>query len=218
MVSIVLMAIWGALDFFLLAAGGVTIAFSILWKAPDVFRNLVLTEMDLTGSTVLGILYAVTFIISVGAIVQRNHVTIGLVVLNWLLILDTAFTVIFASVLWFRTLQEESNFEKVWIAAPSQTRLTLQDEWNCCGYRNSTNMEIGGAVCSTFQVANATVGCMNQFTSQADFLLDETFTTIYGFTAITTCLFIATLCVMKKRQETERFRKIDAKRGGRGFV
>lgn len=50
MVSMVLMTLWGALDFFLLAAGGVMIAFSILWKAPDVFRNLVMTEMDLTGA------------------------------------------------------------------------------------------------------------------------------------------------------------------------
>ncbi len=50
MVSMVLMTLWGALDFFLLAAGGVMIAFSILWKAPDAFRNLVLTEMDLTGA------------------------------------------------------------------------------------------------------------------------------------------------------------------------
>lgn len=50
MVSMMLMTLWGALDFFLLAAGGVMIAFSILWKAPDVFRNLVMTEMDLTGA------------------------------------------------------------------------------------------------------------------------------------------------------------------------
>jgi len=214
----VLMTLWGTLDFFLLASGGVMIAFSILWKAPDVFRNLVLTEMDLTVGMILGILYAVTFIISVGAIVQRNHVTIGLVMLNWLLIVDTAFTVGFASVLWFRTLEEQVNYEKVWIAAPAQTRLTLQDQWNCCGYRNSTNLEIGGAVCSTFEAASATVGCMDRFTNDADNLLNETFTTVWGFTAITSCLFIATLCVMKKREETERFRKIDTKRGGRGFV
>jgi len=214
----VLMALWGTFDFFLLAAGGVMIAFSVLWKAPDVFRNLVLTDMDLTVGIIIGVLYAVTFVISVGAIVQRNHVTLGLVILNWLLIFDTAFTVLFAAVLWFRTLQEEDNFEKVWIAAPAQTRLTLQDEWDCCGYRNSTNIEIGGTVCSTSDVANATIGCMNQFTGLADNLLNETFTTIWGFTAITSCLFISTLCVMKKRQETERFRKIDTKRGGRGFV
>lgn len=129
---------------------------------------------------VLGILYAVTFIISVGAIVQRNHVTIGLVILNWLLIFDTAFTVVFAAVLWFRTLAEQDNFEKVWIAAPAQTRIALQDQLNCCGYRNGTNIEIGGAVCSTFEVANATFGCMDPFTNNADNLLNETFTCVYS--------------------------------------
>lgn len=51
MVSMVLMAVWGTFDFFLLAAGGVMIAFSVLWKAPDVFRNLVLTNTDLTGAS-----------------------------------------------------------------------------------------------------------------------------------------------------------------------
>jgi len=218
MVSMVLMALWGTFDFCLLAAGGVMIAFSILWKAPDVFRNLVLIEMDLTVGMLLGILYAITFVISVGAIVQRNHVTIGLIILNWLLIFDTAFTILFASVLWFRTLQEQINFEKVWIAAPALSRLALQDEWKCCGYRNSTNIEFGGTVCSAPDVANATIGCMNQFTGLADNLLSDTFTTLWGFTVITLCLFVSTLCVMKKRQETERFRKIDAKRGGRGFV
>jgi len=212
------MAIWGTFDFFLLAAGGVAIAFSILWKAPDVFRNLILTETELTVGMVLGILYAVTFVISVGAIIQRNHVTIGLVILNWLLILDTVFSIVFGSVLWARTLQEENNFEKVWVAAPAETRITLQDEWKCCGYRNFTDAEIGGTECSTVATANATFGCMNLFISKADLMLNQTFTTVYGFTAITTTLFIATLCVMKKRQETERFRRIDAKRGGRGFV
>lgn len=129
---------------------------------------------------VLGILYAVTFIISVGAIVQRNHVTIGLVIFNWLLIIDTAFTILFASVFWFRTLEIQVNYEKVWNSASPQTRVTLQDQWNCCGYRNGTNMEIGGTVCPTFEVANVTIGCMSQFTGEADFLLVETFTCVHS--------------------------------------
>lgn len=62
---------------------------------------------------------------------------------------------------------------------------------------------------------------------------------VYGFMAIVLCLLLASLCVIKKvclytfqmftifneknlycrqRQEDERFKKIDAKRGGRGFV
>jgi len=42
-----LMLVWGALDFLLLAAGGALIASSIVFRAPDVIRNLVLTSSDL---------------------------------------------------------------------------------------------------------------------------------------------------------------------------
>jgi len=42
-----LMAVWGILDFLMLAAGGGMIAFSIILKAPDAIRALVLTDFDL---------------------------------------------------------------------------------------------------------------------------------------------------------------------------
>lgn len=58
---------------------------------------------------------------------------------------------------------------------------------------------------------------------------------VYGYMAIVLCLLLVSLCVIKKvtssyldcysaihfdlqRQEDERFKKIDAKRGGGGFV
>lgn len=48
MVSKGLIAVWGVLDFLMLAAGGATIALSVLFKAPNPIRNLVLTDFDLT--------------------------------------------------------------------------------------------------------------------------------------------------------------------------
>jgi hypothetical protein len=36
--------------------------------------------------------------------------------------------------------------------------------------------------------------------------------------AVVIALFLASLCVINKRVEEERFKRIDAKRGGRGFV
>jgi hypothetical protein len=36
--------------------------------------------------------------------------------------------------------------------------------------------------------------------------------------AIVLSLFLASMCVIKRRQEEERFKRIDSKRGGRGFV
>lgn len=47
MVSRKLMAVWGVLDFLLLATGGASIAFAILFKAPNPVRNLVLSDFDL---------------------------------------------------------------------------------------------------------------------------------------------------------------------------
>jgi len=217
MPSKTLMAVWGALDFALLAAGGLSIAFSIIWKSPDLLRNIVLSNMDLTLGMVLGIFYAVTFVVSIGAVIQQNHVVIGLAILNWLLIVDTLITVTYGTLIWFRTLQMTANMETLWNATSTETRVAVQELLGCCGYRNLTAVEFTGR-CPTIQVANATGGCVVKFNAFADYTLMNIFSTIYGFTAILVCLFVATLCVIKKRQEQERFRKIDAKRGGRGFV
>jgi len=60
--------------------------------------------------------------------------------------------------------------------------------------------------------------CVTPITQFADMTLNNTFSTVYGFMAIVIGLFLATTCVIKKRQEYHRFEKIDAKRGGQGFV
>jgi hypothetical protein len=41
---------------------------------------------------------------------------------------------------------------------------------------------------------------------------------MFGFTAVNGLLFLATLCVINERLIAVRFAKIDAKRGGGGFV
>lgn len=41
---------------------------------------------------------------------------------------------------------------------------------------------------------------------------------IYGFVGIVGALFLATVCVINERKLEVRFAKIDAKRGGSGFV
>ncbi|KAG6833488.1 hypothetical protein H0H87_006060 [Tephrocybe sp. NHM501043] len=96
----------------------------------------------------LGIALLFTFAISIGAIIQKNHVTIGLVILNYTLLIDALGIVVIGTFIWFFTLQERNSFHVIWEAAGRDTRIKLQDQ----------------------------------------------------------------------RQEDERFRKIDEKRGGRGFV
>lgn len=210
------MAVWGLLDFLMLAAGGGMIALAVILRAPDAIRALVLTDFDLNFGLVLGVMYVVGFVVSVGAIIQRNHVTIGLAILNWFLILNSVVTIVFGSNLWFMTLQEEQNFGNVWNATTAERRIAVQDQLQCCGFANNTAVEVGGFCADPTRAADN--GCDVKFTTIADTMLMDAFTTVYALTGILLMLFLATMCVIKKRQEQERFRRIDAKRGGRGFV
>lgn len=146
MVSRKLMGTWAFLDFCLLAAGAIALAFSIVWRSPNVLMNFVISSADLTGTfsstetqglassfsllaagTVLGVSLLVTFVISIGAIIQRNHVTIGLVILNYILVADAIVVGVVGSFIWFYTLRERNNFHLVWAEAAPATRIFLQD-------------------------------------------------------------------------------------------
>ena len=79
----------------------------------------------------LGVALIVTFVISVGAIIQRKHVTIGLVILNYALLIDALGILVIGTFVWFFTLKERANFHKLWLDATPATRLTLQDQVSC---------------------------------------------------------------------------------------
>lgn len=146
MVSRKLMGVWAVLDFLLLAAGAVALALSIVWRRPDILMNMVLSNADLTGTSfttsfgaiskygpptagsILGIALIVTFFISITGVVQRNHITIGLVITNYALLIDAIGIVIIGTFVWFFTLQERANFYELWKAASPDVRLTLQDK------------------------------------------------------------------------------------------
>jgi len=219
------MGVWAALDFLLLAAGAIALALSLVWKAENILMNMVLTSPYLTTGTILGIALLVTFAVSIAAIVQKNHITLGLVILNYILLIDAIGIVVIGTFVWFLTLQERNNFHIRWQEASRDTRIKLQDQLKCCGYFNGTDLaEVGGSFCQSqefvagLNTSILTSFCVQPITGYADMTLNNVFTTIYGFMAIVLCLLLASLCVIKKRQEDERFRKIDAKRGGRGFV
>lgn len=223
MVSRKLMGAWAFIDFLLLAAGGLALALSIVWRAPNALMNIVVTNDFLTAGMILGIALLVTFAISIGAIVQRNHVTIGLVILNWVLVLDAIVVLVVGTFIWFFTLKQRAHFLVRFLAASEPTRIAIQDHFQCCGYTfsNDTSVAIGG-FCSSVEFAaslqNGTQSCIAPLTAFSDYTLNNIFTTIYGMMSIVLCLLLASLCVIKKRNEDERFKKIDAKRGGRGFV
>ena len=50
MVSKKLMGVWAFLDVALLAGGAFALAMSLIWRAPDMLRHLVLSDSDLNGA------------------------------------------------------------------------------------------------------------------------------------------------------------------------
>jgi len=218
MVSRKLLGAYAFSSFSVLAAGVVSIAFSIVWRAPNVLRNLIISPSDLTIGIIIGVVYLITFAVSIGAIIQPAHVTIGLVILNWTLLADAVVTLVVGSIIWFYTLRERANFAVVFDKSSTAIRQSVQDKLQCCGYFNSTDSGVIGGFCSDTAKAASATPCVGPLTTHADFTLNNIFSSIYGFMAILIALFLASMCVIKVRKEEERFRLIDEKRGGRGFV
>jgi hypothetical protein len=77
---------------------------------------------------VLGIAFLLTSFLSVGAIIQRNHVTIGLVILNWFLIADAAIVLVVGSMIWFYSLHERAEFHTQYAKLQPSQRITIQDQ------------------------------------------------------------------------------------------
>ncbi|TBU28899.1 tetraspanin [Dichomitus squalens] len=222
-----LMSFWAFLDLCLLAAGVISVVFSELFRMPNLEINFTLNNGFLLAGLILGIVLLFTFAVSIGAIVQKNHVTIGLVFLNWFLVLDALVILIVGTIIWFYSTQQRANYFKVFQAASPATRIALQDKYQCCGwFTPNDTVQIGGSFCANTTFANSLVNpndtgagrCVGPVTKFTDYTLNNIFSSIYGFMAIVILLFLATMCVIKRRQEEERFKKIDAKRGGRGFV
>jgi hypothetical protein len=62
--------------------------------------------------------------------VQPNHVTIGLVITNYVLLVDVIGILVIGTFVWFFTLHERDNYSDLWHAASSDVRRTLQDKVN----------------------------------------------------------------------------------------
>jgi hypothetical protein len=60
-------------------------------------------------------------------VIQKNHVTGGLFLLNWILIVDMAYLTAAGTVIWFFTLRIRANFHKIWSEQTPTTRIEIQD-------------------------------------------------------------------------------------------
>ncbi len=65
--------------------------------------------------------------IAFGAIIQRNHVTIGLVILNWILISDAIIVLAVGSFVWVYTLRERAEYHVKYARLQPSQRIATQD-------------------------------------------------------------------------------------------
>jgi len=72
--------------------------------------------------------------------------------------------------------------------------------------------------CADTGFAATQPGCSASILPHADYTLNNVFSTVFGFMAVVLAFFLATVCTVYRRQEEERFRRIDEKRGSRGLV
>lgn len=216
MVSRVLMGVWATLSFLLLVAGAVSLALSIVWRRPNILMNMVLSTADLTGvfidytyifkfhlryptaGSIMGVGFIVTFFIAIVGVMQRNHVTIGLVVTNYVLLADAIGVLVIGTFVWFFTLRERANFHTLWLAATPQDRQQLQDQvyicnlchpevlsftqFHCCGYFAGNDSAEISKFCvdqNSINQLNTTVlsnFCVTPITAFADTTLNDIFT------------------------------------------
>ncbi|KZV61709.1 tetraspanin [Peniophora sp. CONT] len=210
---------------FMLAGAAISIAFSLVFGKKDLFFNMIFSSEDRISGIILGVFLALTSGLSILAVVQRNHVTGPLVMLNWMLIADAVAVITVGSRIWFFSLRQRAEFHTKWIELSGAERITIQDMFSCCGYfLGNDTAEIGGKFCTSQDFANSLNAtntanfCVTPITQKTDYTLENTFTSIYAFMVPVIGLFLASLCVIQMRNEIERFKRIDLKRGGRGFV
>lgn len=221
---------WMILFGFFISSAIVLITLSLHWTGTrstlnaHTLQSLVWTSLFANISLVLGIFISIAAIIGLAGFYQgfgsgNGDKNRGLTTFNVALVATLITTVIAGSIIWFYTLTERADYEKVWIAQPLNTQVYLQNTLSCCGYWNATTAGLLVAptgFCSKITNATAVTPCITPIIAYADTFLNNIFTTIYGFSAIEIFLFLTTSCLIINRAEEERFRRIDKKRGIRG--
>lgn len=218
MLSKKLIGAWAFFDICLMAAGVLSLTLSIVWRQPNLLLNLTFDGIKVTAGTILGTLLLATFVLSLVVIIQRG--TLGLKILNVALLANAIAILVIGTHFWIFTLYERNNYHTLFGQQSNETKIAIQDMLNCCGYFNATDeVAFGGTTCPNQAAATAVNNfCVTPITKFTDLTLNHVFSTIDGFMAIVIGLFLANMCVIKKRQELERFEKIDSKRGGHSFI
>ena len=150
-----------------------------------------------------------TFILSLVGIAQKGKAILGLILLNWMLIVDGLAIIIIGSFIWFHTLMERNNYFHTYNAQTNATIAAVQDkvrsvflqqcsligaygilnpalQFSCCGYffPNETTIVHTG-FCSNATILNTTATCVGPITHFADVTLNEIFRCVYASHSMT---------------------------------
>jgi len=105
-------------------------------RMANVWETITDPDHSLAAGLILGIMFEISFLISLFAITQRKPLTSGLKVLNWSLVLDSIAILTIGSIIWFYSLREPANYQRVWLKQTTQTQIALQDKVTIPPYHN----------------------------------------------------------------------------------
>jgi hypothetical protein len=212
-------------DLVFLITGGLLIIFALTVEAQNknaptaanVANDLLLQTCPLRASIGNAVLVFITFLFSVPAMVLP--MTRGWLKLSgYLTVVCALYTMIIGLSIWFETLKSRQLLSVVWNQVPSSTQSLLQQEFQCCGYANSTSPRyVPDSMCPDDATAAAQVGCVGPFSKYAGLFLDVVFTGAFGIVGVDVALILCTAILLKDRKEKERYRFIDEKSGAEGF-
>jgi len=180
-------------------------------------RDLLLMMCPLSAGVGNAVLVFVTFLISIPAMVMPT--TRGWLKFHGYLVVVCAFyTMVLGLSIWFETLKTRRNLSSVWNAQPASSQSLLQQEFNCCGYANSTSPPfVVDTTCTNSLVAANLGGCVGPLSTFGNNFLDLIFTGAFGIVGVDVLLILMTSILLKDRKEKARYRVIDEKNGTGSF-
>ncbi|KAF8472616.1 hypothetical protein BDZ91DRAFT_441655 [Kalaharituber pfeilii] len=133
---------------------------------------------------------------------------------GWFVVICSIITLILGINEWIQTLTTRANLLQVWSKQTQEVQSLLQQEFNCCGYTNSTSPPfVLDSVCTSDSVAAAKQGCVGPFANFAERFINIVFTSAFGIVGLDFLLLLCIAMVIKRRKEQLRYRRIDEKRG-----
>ncbi|MCJ1408286.1 phospholipid scramblase 1 [Ptychographa xylographoides] len=213
-------------DFLFVNTGGLFLTIVLVFKpgmtnilptSSNAAITLLLQNTPLTVALVNAALIVITFLSSIpGAILAKKPIFLRIT--SWLTLSCALLSLGVGLDIWYSTLQTSHNLGVLWAQQSPLEQSLLQQQFQCCGYSNSTSPPfIIDNFCSSTATAAMAPGCVGPFSGFANSFLDIVFTSVFGAVAVDGILFLCTLVVLKDRAQRERYRLIDEKSGLRGI-